>query len=494
MVAGSSYGQIFRSAAFIGGASLITLGLGVIRTKVLAVLLGPAGVGLAGVYTSILSLAATLAGMGLGNSGVRQIAEATATSDEHCVARTVLALRRMALLLGAGGGLLLAALSRSVSHLTFGNDTHTAAIAGLGLAVCFGTVSGGQVALIQGLRRVRDLAQLSIFGALAGTALGLPMVWWLGEAGIVPMLVLVSAASLGLSWFFAHRVPFAAIALSWRDSARVAHAILGLGIAFMASVLVTVAASYIIRLLVVRQLGIEAAGHYAAAYALSGIYAGFILQAMGADFYPRLTAVAADHPTVNRLVNEQTEIALLLAVPGVLATLVFAPWVIHFFYAGGFDPAAAVLRWQVLGVLGRIISWPIGFILLAQGMGKLFVLSEFLANAVHVGLVIVCMPYFGLVGTGIAFFGLYVWVTAFLVAVAWRKTGFHWSALNLQILAWMLPLIAMVFLAQHWLPAPWNWLVQMTAMVGASWFCVKGLLLRVPAQRLGRLRFLKRII
>ena len=57
---------------------------------------------------------------------------------------------------------------------------------------------------------------------------------------------------------------------------------------------------------------------------------------MGADFYPRLTAVADDHKECNRLVNEQAEVGLLLAGPGVIATLTFAPLVIWLFYSSAF--------------------------------------------------------------------------------------------------------------------------------------------------------------
>jgi PST family polysaccharide transporter len=64
---------------------------------------------------------------------------------------------------------------------------------------------------------------------------------------------------------------------------------------------------------------------------------------MGADYYPRLTGVAHDHAAVNRLVNEQTEIGLLLAVPGLLATLALAPWIIRLFYTSEFLPAVELL-------------------------------------------------------------------------------------------------------------------------------------------------------
>ena len=47
----ASYHRILRSTSIIGGASFINIAIGVLRTKVLAVLLGPAGVGLASLYT-----------------------------------------------------------------------------------------------------------------------------------------------------------------------------------------------------------------------------------------------------------------------------------------------------------------------------------------------------------------------------------------------------------------------------------------------------------
>ena len=98
-----TYGQILKSSALIGGSTVVNIGLGIVRTKAMAVLLGPAGVGLMGIYSSIADLARTIAGMGINSSGVRQIAEAAGTGDTERIARTVTTLRRVALLLGSGG-------------------------------------------------------------------------------------------------------------------------------------------------------------------------------------------------------------------------------------------------------------------------------------------------------------------------------------------------------------------------------------------------------
>lgn len=490
----SSYGQIFKSTAFTGGASAINIVLGIVRTKAMAVLLGPSGVGLMGMYMAITGLASTLAGMGVGNSGVRQIAEAAGSEDQSRIARTVKTLRRTSLVLGASGALLLAALSYPISVLTFDDRGQAVAIAALGLAVFFGAVSSGQAALIQGLRRISDLAQLNVLGALAGTMLGLPLIWFWGERGIVPLLILLPGLGFVFSWWFARRVLVEPVKLTIYETVHEARSLLALGLVFMGSGLMLAAVAYATRLLIVRQLGLDAAGHYTAAYTLSGIYAGFVLQAMGSDFYPRLTAVAGDHSTVNRLVNEQTEIALLMALPGILGTLTLAPWVIRVFYAGAFEPAVVVLQWQVLGIFGRVISWPLGFIILAKGKGKLFLITESVANAIHIALVWILVSQYGIAGTGMAFAGIYLFYCGLMCFVSRRITGFRWSRLNLTMLAWMLPLVVLVFLTMLLLPFVWRLPLGLGATIIAGLICLKGLLRRVPGHRLGRLGILARWI
>src|SRR5262249_27048051 len=134
--------------------------------------------------------------------------------------------------------------------------------------------------------------------------------------------------------------------------------------------------AYLVRIIVLRKIGEEAAGFYQSAWTLGGLYVGFIVQAMGADFFPRLTAVAKDNTACNRLVNEQAEVGLLLAGPGVLGTLTFAPVVISAFYSARFGPAVEILRWISLGMLLRVVSWPLGFILLAKGVRMAYFWSE----------------------------------------------------------------------------------------------------------------------
>ncbi len=430
----SSHRQILKSTSLIGSSTVISVAIRVFSTKILAVLIGPSGVALFSLYGSVTQLITTLTGMGIQTSGVRQVAEANGQGDRHKISRTVITLRRCTLLLGALGAAVLLIFSAPISRLTFGDGSHAGALALLSLCILFTAVSSGQTALIQGMRRIRDLATIRIAGAFGGLLVTIPLIVLLRERGVAPSMVAAAAALLLVSWWFARRVPVDRIALSWKETYSESKGLIGLGFAFMLSGFMAAATAYFIRTSITRQLGLEAAGHYQAAFNLSGVYVGIILGAMGADFYPRLTAAARDNETCNRLVNEQSEVGLLIAGPGIVATLALAPLVVRLFYSAEFLPAVDVLRWQILGLLGRIVVWPMGFVVQAKGRGKVFVGTETASNIVHVLLIVYAMQRWGLVGTGMAFFALYVYQCAVIRSVVGRMSGFRWTSAYLRLL------------------------------------------------------------
>lgn len=450
--AGSSYGQILRSSSIIGGAQGINYLIGMVRTKLVAVLLGPSGVGLVGLYLSVTGLVGTFAGLGIGQSGVREVAEAHGSGNPEKVAATVKTLRRACWFTGALGWLLTAALSYPLSIWAFGSGERALPIALLGATLLLGAVSGGQKALLQGVRRIGDLARLNVLSVVAGTVVAVGLYSWFGQNGIVPVLITVAAFNLLASWWFARRVTVAQVHLSPAETWSNAKRLVGLGLAFMWSGLLTAGVALVIRGLIVRDLGLDANGIYQAAWGISGMFAGFILGAMGADFYPRLTALANDRPAMVRLVNEQTEIGILLALPGLLGTLAFAPWLMRIFYTAAFLPGAELLPWFVLGILGRVLSWPLGFIQLALGAGRWFAATETIFVVCHLVLSVVLLRWLGLWGVALAFALLYALYLLGMLLVGFLLVRFTWSQQVRQLLLATCAFVAAGFLAQRFLP------------------------------------------
>jgi len=486
-VSSASYKNVLKSTSVIGGASLANILIGMVRIKGVAVLIGPEGVGLMGVFNTIISMVSAIAGMGLGSSGVRQIAAAHGIGDQERVARTFKTLRRTVWLTGALGMGSMVLGGSFFSHVSFGTPAYALSIALLGSTVLLANIASGQSCLLQGTRRIGDLAKVSIIGALNATALSIPCFYFWGLRGIVPSLILTAAAGLATSWWFARRVPISSVPVTWRDSKIEAVELLNFGVPLMFSGLMSTLSAYLINSLLVRRFGLDGVGLWQAAISFSSVLANFVLGAMGTDYFPRLTAVAGDNQRVGEQVNAQTEISLLLAVPGLAATIIFAPLAITLFYSGKFDGAVDILRWSIFGIFGRLLSWPLGYVTLAKGRGKTFLCVETFNNVFYFCAVLLCTQLWGLPGTGIAFVFLYVVVTIMNYMVAHALSHTRWSQSNKWhsfIFGGVLAFLGInsAFVANPWIRLPLN----LAILVGLGIYCLHRLSRKsdIPFRRL----------
>jgi O-antigen/teichoic acid export membrane protein len=424
----ASYHRILRSTSIIGGASFINIAIGVLRTKVLAVLLGPAGVGLVSLYTGLMGTASTVATMGLGPVGTRQIAEACSKDDARAIMVARRALFWATMLLACAGGLVVWSLRSILAVYALGSASYSGAVGWLSIGVALSVAGASQAALIQGMRRIGDIARLNVFGSVISTALGIGLLWRWGKAGLVAYVLIVPLASFVLGHVYVSRLPRARTeTVSLPELTREWKMLFRLGVAMVGAGLVQQLAQLWIRIDVARVLGTQSLGQYQAAWTISMQYVSFVLMAMGTDYYPRLTGVIHDHKAARNLVNEQTEIATLLSAPVFIAMMAVAPWVIHLLYAASFTPAIEILRWQVLGDVLKVASWPLGFLILAAGDGKAFFLTETTALLVLTGLITGLAPMMGLPITGIAYLAMYAFYLPLVYWLARSRIGFHWS-------------------------------------------------------------------
>jgi len=447
----NSYRQILRSSSIIGGASVVNILIGLVRTKVAAVLLGPAGVGLIGLLQNLMATASTISALGFGTVGTRQIAEAAGRDDEVAViaARRALFWGTMGLAIVGAGCFWL--LRETLSEKVLQDPGANQQLAWLAVGVALTVAAGAQTALLNGLRRIGDLARLSISSSLLSTLLGIGALLWCKEAGLLLFVLAAPVSSFLLGHWFVRRLgrvqapatPLAQITRQWRTMAK-------LGVAFMVSGVAVTIGQLAVRTLVQRDLGPEALGQFQAAWAISMTYITFVLSAMGTDYYPRLTAVIHDQEAARQLVNEQTEVALLLAGPVFLAMIGLAPWVIDLLYSSAFDQSVTLLRWQVAGDLLKVASWPLGFVLLAAGDGRTFMCAELVAIGTFVLFTWIGLPILGVQATGVGFFIMYAAYLPLAYWLSWRRVRCCWPRHVVALFLLFLTACGSVFAIAQW--------------------------------------------
>lgn len=419
----TSHGRIIRSTSIIGGASALNLLISLIRTKIAAVILGPVGIGLVGIFHSLITTAASLAAWSIANVTTRLIAEAS--DDAAAMATVRAAIVRAAAALALAGTAVVFLLRERIAGLVLDDPALADQVGWLSLGVGLLVVTYAQNGLLTGMRRIGDLARVSVGSALLATAAGVGALLLWREGALLFFVIVSPVATLLVgSWYVAklpRRMapppPVRKLVPHWRILA-------SLGLAFTIASVASTAAELVVRSLVQRDLGPVALGHFQASWVISANYIGFILVAMTADYYPRLTATIGEPQAAQNAVNEQAEVSLLLAGPLLLAMVGLSPWIIPLLYSSEFLPAVDMLRWQIVGDLPRIAAWPLSIILLASGKGRAFAAVMITAGALLVAASAVAIPLLGLEGVGIAYLVLYTGFLPVYVALARRMIGF----------------------------------------------------------------------
>lgn len=453
MSEGNSYKQMLRSSSIIGGASVFNILFSLLRTKVAAVVLGPAGIGLIGLLSNLMATAAAVAAVGSSVVGTRQIASANAANDDVTLATSRRALFWGTMALAALGSSVFWLLRDVLATRLLDDASLSESVGWLALGVALSVAAGSQSALLNGMRRIGDLARTSVLSALLATSVGVPVLLQWREQGLLAYLLITPISTFLVGYWYTSRLPQIGHApFVWNDLRREWSALARLGVPVMFAGLVVLVGQLSVRTIVQHERGLEALGHFEAAWVVSMTYAGFVLRAMGTDFYPRLTALINDPAAANRLVNEQSETALLLAAPVLLAMLGLAPWVIPLLYSNQFAETSAILRWQIMGDIFKVACFPLGYILLAAGEGKTFLLSDAISMSVFVLAVWVGIPIFGLPATGVAFLLMYMVNLSIVFWLAHKRSAFRWDAIVWKILLGLLVSATVISLVGAMLP------------------------------------------
>lgn len=471
----SSYRQIMKATSIFGGVQVFQIIIGIIRSKFIAVLLGPLGMGISGLLTSTTGFVAVLTNFGLSTSAVKVIAAARSTGNETRLAIVAKVFRRWVWVTGLLGTVLTTVLSPWLSEITFGNRDYTFAFIWISITLLLNQISAGQGVLLHGMRKISYLAQSSIIGSALGLFTTIPLYYFYGIKGIVPGIILTAITSLLLTWYYSHKLDIKPMYVTKARTLAVGKEMLKMGFMISLSGLITLGASYIVRIFISRSGGVDQVGLYNAGFAIINTYVGMVFTAMGTDYYPRLSEVAQSNKESRKVINQQAEIALLILAPVIIIFLVFINWVVIILYSTKFLPISEMIYWAALGMFFKAASWSIAFIFLAKGASKLFFWNELIFNIYLLTLDLLGYYYMGLTGLGLSFLVAYLLYLIQVFIIAKINFEFTFDAAFVKIFSLQLGLALLSFLAVKFLSNTWPYIVGVILIVVSSYYSWKEL-------------------
>ena len=445
-VQSSSYRSIFKATSLFGGLQVYLILISIIKQKIIAVLLGPLGVGIMGLYTSATQLIQSTSSCGLSQSAVKDVSESYTSGDNNRIAIVFTVLRRLVWITGLLGLLLVCIFSKQLSISTFGNNDYIVPFVFLSFTLLIDQLSSGQKVILQGTRHLKDLAKSSALGATFGFLLSIPFFFVWGINGIVPFIILNSIVSLIFTWLFSRRVITEKVFVDTKTTLKEGKGMLKMGIAMSISGILVYLSSYILRAFIRSEGGLDAVGLYTAGFSLMTTYSGLVFNAMSTDYYPRLASINTDNVKCKEVMNQQAEVGLLIVAPLMAACIIFIPVVVRILFSSEFLGASGYIIWCALGMLFKVASWSISFIFVAKGESKLFIANE-LAFGVYT-LVFNFLGYYwgGLVGLGVSFsIGYFIYtLQVYLISYKRYRIIFSNSFLSLFIIQFLIVLTCLL--------------------------------------------------
>lgn len=464
-----SYRQILKATSIFGGVQAFNVIISILRSKVIAVIIGPAGMGIVNLFISSTGFISSLTNFGLGTSAVKNVAAEAATGNRSRIELIITVLRKLVWITGITGLVLTAVLSPWLSRLVFGSKEYTLGFIWISVSVLFQQLSSGQLVVLQGLRRIKDLAKANLLGAITGLVISLLLYYrWKLEA-VVPVIILSSIASMFFSWFYAKRSQIGSVKVTRQQVLTEGRDMLRMGFMINLSTLIAIGASFIVRIYMSNTGGVEQVGLYSAGFAIINTYVSMIFTAMYTDYYPRLSAIAQDNNKARSLINHEAEVALLILAPIIAIFLVFINWAIIILYSRDFLAVNEMIHWAALGMYFKVMSWSVASLFLAKGASKLFFWNEFSQTVYTLALNIAGYAMMGLEGLGISFlisFLVYA-VQVFIVARRHYEFSFNSSFVKIGIVQFVIGL-ACFFIVRK-VPQPWTY-ISGTGLILVSLF------------------------
>lgn len=395
----NSYRQIFKVTSLFGGVQFVSIISSVIKTKVAALIIGVAGVGIFGVLNSTLNFIQALTRCGLDITAVKEIA----SSDKANFPLKVHLVKQLSLITGIIGVGVVLFFSPWLSQLAFSNKVYTVFFIASSVGILFNQLALGNMSILQGTKALKKLAKVLVFSSIVSLIPTVGIYYFFGEEGIPWVIVFTAFISFLISSYYVNKLKILREPTSLFNFTKNTRKILTSGFYLSLASVINLSIGFVIQIFVSNYGGLNEVGLYNAGFVLINSYVAVFFSALSKDFFPRLTEVSGDNKLVAKMVNEQAYMLLLLITPIIIIFLVFKPVIISLLYTKEFMPILGMITYGILATAFKGVSWSLGYILIAKGHSKLYLFAEIVSNILLLTSVFIGYILGGLTGLGIGY-------------------------------------------------------------------------------------------
>ena len=450
--------ELLEAYGLLGIQHVASIILGFVRTKILAITLGPYGVGIISQANTFLALMQGMTALGLAGGYTKLVAEYHSKQEVGKLNKTIISLIT---LYGIVGLILLGIsvlVAKPVAAWAFDDPSLGRYIIVIVAAGAVWIQYQAVLFTFRGLFHWKEYTLASTLGYLINIVITVPMIYLGGLDGAVASIFVAQVMNLVIAvWILHKRIAPLHQLYYWRykpdlESLR---ELLPYFAPNLAVQLISAFAIASIRGDLIRNLGAEANGIYQAVWAISLAYMGFMNNAVYTYGIPKIASMLKDPEEGVKVQNYGFRVGIFLLCPIMLVLLNFREVWIPILYSPVFLSAGPMLFWQFSADLVRMVRNNLNVIL--QPLNRLKFL--FVDGALYWGgwmlLSLLTVPRMGMAGVPVSYFVVNVLSFIWLYAYHRITTTFHVYSYNKVLLLKITPMLAAGYAVAWYVDSLW---------------------------------------
>lgn len=365
--------NIFYGAVLTTAAQLSKIGGGFLLLKLIAVYLGPEGMGQIGNFMSVVTILSLVAGGGVVNGVIKYVAAFRTNKKELLI--FVSSVKIYSFVFSFVIAIIGCLLSENAALYIFGDASKYWLIIVLALSQMGFGFTNLVTGVANGLMDTRSYALIQVIGNLSV----LPIAWVL-----VSNFLFVGAALSVVLFYFSYALPayyfyrksvFSQRSLIFSflgiNSARLSVYTLMACVGAISVPLVEI----IVRAQLINSSGLDAAGLWQGSIKLSSAYMGFFTVFLAVYFMPLVVKLKGNKELSSTVVRF-VAIVMVVFLVGALVLYLFRSMLIPLLLSHDFSALEELIQYQLIGDFFRVSSYVVGFVVIAKSSLKIYLFSE----------------------------------------------------------------------------------------------------------------------
>ncbi|MFZ2497818.1 oligosaccharide flippase family protein [Methanosarcina sp.] len=472
--------EIIKAIFKTGSGSIINIILGLLSTKVLALVLGSSGVGLYSLINQTLVTATSAGTIGGQTALVHGLASKHGAERDKYLTTVFWIFSYGAIAVALGFLLFSPLIAKTV--FASSDEKTISLVRWMTLPIILTIIYSYFINLLNGFRAIGRLAIAQVIVSFLTALFAYPISKLVSSGYIIAFIVMISASTLGgilFSVTVAYKEkwlnPLIINFIPKFDREAVNHFSFITRTTFITGLIAT-GTLLIIRTMIIRYGGFSSAGIFDVAWILSMTYVALLLGSFGTYYLPTLSGTNDTSSRVT-LIQDTFKISLLIIIPLIITIIVLKSLLITILYTYEFMPSLKIIRWMLIGDYFKVSSWVLAIPMLAYGDMKCLFWTDLLFYIGFLTLSCTVMFYYNDIQfIGIAFLISYVFYFVYTIYYVRNK---HKGILSSNILVhWILGLLLICIISwQTWSDIQVNWISApfwMVIAIGFSWSRLTG--------------------